>query len=216
MTQKIYALMLTAPLLFSACNSTAVSPKTANVQNGVQAQEKTMATQKASTVETTVTYVNNKDEIKSLGNAHIESFMVTLKEPLMQLINMDSSYKSAMGGCSSIAMSRTNEYNAVSNVKVRRTALKYRNPANKPDETDKIVMEHFLASNNLKDSLVVDMGNNYRVYKALDMKKPCLACHGENISEDLQKMLTRTYPKDMATGFKLGEFRGVVVAKVKK
>jgi hypothetical protein len=128
----------------------------------------------------------------------------------------DPSHKTAMGACSTLGQGMTNNYNNVSDVKIRRTALRYRNPINKPDHTDTVVMERFLASNDFKKSLVVDMGDNYRIYKALTIKKPCLACHGSNISSDLKTMLKKKYPTDMATEFKLGEFRGVVVAKVQK
>ncbi len=216
MSRNIYTILLTVPMLFSACNSTTKAvPQKEKIAQNVEVIETATVKSKPTSKTTSVTYVNDKKDIQSLGEANIESFMVTLKAPLKQLIQIDKSYKSAMGGCSSIAMSRTDEYNAISETKIRRTALKYRNPKNKPDETDTIVMERFLA-NNAKKSLVVEMPNSYRVYKPLYIKPQCLACHGENISPELQKIIKRTYPKDMATGFKLGEFRGVVVAKVKK
>jgi len=77
-------------------------------------------------------------------------------------------------------------------------------------------MEQFISTQKLQEPLVVEMSDHYRVYKPLVMKQPCMACHGDNISKDIQEMTAKLYPKDMATGFKLGELRGVVVAKVKK
>jgi len=211
MNKKIYLLMLSAPLLFSACNSTTVTPKVEEKSEIVNNNHNTELKQ-----DVTVSYENTNERVKKLGKMHISSYMETLKPTLKSLIKSDPTFKTAMGGCTSMATKITENYNSLSETKVRRTALKYRNPNNKPDATDKTVMERFLASNNFNELLVVDMNDHYRVYKALDTKKPCLACHGENISSDLKGMLLKSYPTDMATNFKLGEFRGVVVAKVKK
>jgi hypothetical protein len=43
-----------------------------------------------------------------------------------------------------------------------------------------------------------------------------LACHGENIKPEVQALITKSYPKDLASGFKEGDFRGVVIAEIKK
>lgn len=219
--KKILTLAILAPLFYSACNSTAVSPKaetnkqlpsSKSVEKKIETKVATLSNSK----EITVSYANDKKFVTDQGMMHIESFMETLQPTLMGLIKSDKTFKTAMGGCTSMAKSMTNDYNNISDTKIRRTALKYRSEKNKPDNTDVVVMERFVASKNFKQPLVVEMSNHYRVYKALDVKQPCLACHGSNISEDLTKMLTKSYPKDLATDFKLGEFRGVVVAKVKK
>ena len=221
MKKKLLTLALLTPLLYTACNSTANKPSksvtTQKVQTTHKEIKKEVTVLSNNSNEVTVSYANDKKFIKDQGMMHIESFMETLQPTLMGLIKSDKTFKTAMGGCTSMAQNMTNEYNAISpDTKIRRTALKYRNEKNKPDATDTVVMERFLASSNFKEPLVVEMPNHYRVYKALAMKQPCLACHGSNISEDLGKMLEKSYPKDMATHFKLGEFRGVVVAEVKK
>jgi len=219
MNNKLYALMLTAPLLFSACNSTSVSPKIEKKEVTIQEslpETKMQAIPSSSSKVISVTYANDKKFIKDQGMMNIESFMETLKPTLMGLMQSDPSHKTALGGCSSMAQGMTDDYNKISDVKIRRTALKYRNPKNRPDETDTVVMEQFISAQKLNEPLVIEMPDHYRVYKPLIMKQPCMACHGDNISKDIQEMTTKLYPKDMATGFKLGEFRGVVVAKVKK
>jgi len=221
MNNKLYALILSAPLLFAACNSTSVAPKAEKTStvNSTLKEETNKVVTKTSTVSNnimTVTYANDKKFIKDQGMMNIESFLETLKPTLMGLMKSDPSHKTALGGCSSMAQGMTNDYNNISDVKIRRTALKYRNPKNKPDSTDTIVMEQFVSTKKLNEPLVVEMSDHYRVYKPLVMKQPCMACHGDNLSKEIQEVTTKLYPKDMATGFKLGEFRGVVVAKVKK
>ena len=217
MNKIVCTLLFTTPLLFTACNSTnEVTPK---AEENIQVvQEATVGASSSSTkvASSSVTYANDKKFIKEKGMLHIKSFMETLQPTLMGMMKSDPTHKTALGACSTLGQSMTDDYNRASDVKIRRTALRYRNPKNKPDATDTTVMERFLASNNFKEPLVVDMGDSYRVYKALEVKQPCLACHGKNISQDLQKMLIRKYPNDMATNFKLGDFRGAVVAEIKK
>jgi len=219
MTNKMLCTILfTTPLLFTACSSTSDVTPNAKEEMIQVIQEATVRTSTplAKTTSTTVTYTNDKKNIKNRGMLHIKTFMGTLQPTLMGMMKSDPSHKTALGACSTLGQSMADDYNNVSDVKIRRTALRYRNPKNKPDATDVTVMERFLASNNFKEPLVVDMGDSYRVYKALESKQPCLACHGEHISKDLKEMLLRKYPTDMATNFKLGDFRGAVVAEIKK
>ena len=211
MNKIVSTLLFSTPLIFTACN-----PTTNQVVPNANNNHTQEVINQGSTISSTVTYANDKKAIKNRGMLHIKSFMETLQPTLMGMIQSDPTYKTALGACSTLGQSMADDYNRASDVKIRRTALRYRNPKNKPDATDKTVMERFLAIKEFNEPLVVDMGDSYRVYKALEVKQPCLACHGENISQDLQKMLIKKYPTDMATNFKLGDFRGAVVAEIKK
>jgi hypothetical protein len=229
MNKKLLTVALLTPLLYTACNSTTATPEPVKAEEKVSqvitkkaettapiVEEKIIVTE---TSTTGVNYVVNKPLIEEEGMLHIKSFMETLKPTLMNLMKEDKTYVTALGGCSTLAYQMTDDYSKLSDtVDIRRTALKYRNPANIPDKTDTTVMENMKSTKNFKQPLVVEMPSHYRVYKALDMKQPCLACHGdiENMSGELVKLIDKTYPKDLATGLKLGEFRGVVVAEIKK
>lgn len=232
MNKTLLALALITPLFYTACNSTTATPEQTKTEEKApkvvstpaesvpvtpKNEEKTVESKKSST--STVNYVENKPLVSEEGMLHIKSFMETLKPTLMDLMKMDKTYVTALGGCSTLAYKMTDDYSKLSDtVDIRRTALKYRNPANTPDKTDTLVMQNIVATKAFKKPLVVEMDNHYRVYKALDMKQPCMACHGdiEKMSPELVKMIDKIYPKDLATGLKLGEFRGVVVAEIKK
>ena len=41
------------------------------------------------------------------------------------------------------------------------------------------------------------------------LQPPCLACHGEALAPDLAARIAELYPADRATGFRVGELRGV-------
>ncbi len=164
-----------------------------------------------------VKYID-KPIVTEEGMLYIKGFMGSIKPTLNSALKQDGNHVTAMSTCSSMATQMTNEYNNITNgVKIRRTALKYRNPKNKPDETDKEVMYRFQAVNDFKP-VAVDMGNTYRVYKPLKTKASCLYCHGSksDINPKIAKMIQKKYPHDLATDFKLGELRGVVVAEFKK
>jgi hypothetical protein len=128
-----------------------------------------------------------------------------------------------MAFCTAKAGEITDEINAKlpKNAKVRRTALKTRNEKNAPDKVDMMVMETYdkKAQNKKldpKDIQMIESDGEYRVYKPLLIHKACLKCHGENVSDEIKSVVSKVYPKDMAMGFKEGDFRGVVVSHIKK
>ena len=41
----------------------------------------------------------------------------------------------------------------------------------------------------------------------------CLKCHGPNVSQSVNDKIKALYPEDEATGFKAGEFRGLLWIK---
>jgi hypothetical protein len=152
------------------------------------------------------------------GMFHIKEFANTLNPTLNGAMAQDKSGVLGMGVCSSMASKMVNEYNNITpNVTIRRTALKYRNPANKPDKTDEEVMYALADSKDFKP-VAVDMGSTYRVYKPLKMDLRCLACHGDKnrMSNGVKEMISKKYPDDMATGFEVGDFRGAIVAEFPK
>lgn len=46
--------------------------------------------------------------------------------------------------------------------------------------------------------------------KPLMMDAVCLLCHGENLAPNIAASIKRYYPNDQATGFRLGELRGIL------
>ena len=109
------------------------------------------------------------------------------------------------------------------NIRVRRTAIKYRNPENKPDELDLKVMNQFkeaieVKKKKIKPIVVKADDNTTRVYVPLIVEQACLKCHGdvEKMNPEVVKIIKEKYPNDKAVGFKVGDFRGVAVAEIKK
>ncbi|MBD3793847.1 MAG: DUF3365 domain-containing protein [Campylobacterales bacterium] len=219
MNKKLYALMA-APLLFAACNTPEAPAPTAQNETPVVESQEVVVEEKiaAPAADNGLVKYIDKPIIIEQGMLHINGFMGTLKPTLVSALKEDPTYVTAMGVCSAIAMDMTNSYNATTtDTKVRRTALKYRNPKNQPDATDVKVMEQLQGTVDFKP-VAIDAGDHYRVYKPLQMEKPCLICHGDldEMKPEVVKMIKTNYPKDMATGFIEGEFRGVTVAEIQK
>ena len=218
MNKKFYAFMLT-PLLFLACNnSEAPAPSTKTSTQVESAKETTEQKVETPVASSSIKFINKPIVIEQ-GMLHINGFMGTLKPTLKSVLKQDPTHATAMGVCASIAMDMTDSYNATTtDTKVRRTAIKYRNPKNKPDATDLAVMTHLKNAQDFTKPVAVDMGDKYRVYKGIPTQKTCLICHGseDTIKPEVLKIIKQKYPKDMATGFVEGEFRGAVVAEIKK
>ena len=161
--------------------------------------------------------------IKEEGVKYIKMLGGALKKEVKAKMKEDPTGTLAMGFCSTKAKEITSDVNEKlpDYASVRRTALRVRNEANKPDATDEKVMkayEEAIAAKKFdpKDIRVVETKDAYRVYKPLVTKKMCLTCHGKNISDDIKAVIKKVYPNDKATGYKEGDLRGVIVAEIKK
>ena len=104
---------------------------------------------------------------------------------------------------------------------LKRTSYRYRNPANAPDQGEEEALRYFeeaiLAQGQPPASYVQKVSDTeYRYYKPLLVAEVCLRCHGdpEGLDPQVRHLLGQTYPEDLATGYDLGDFRGVVRVSV--
>ena len=103
-------------------------------------------------------------------------------------------------------------------VRVGRTAVRHRSPANAPVEWQQGVLEHFvqhaetISPQQLFYAETAD--DTLRVAKGIPTQAPCLACHGPAIAEPVRAAIAARYPNDNATGFSEGDLRGMFWAEV--
>ena len=57
-------------------------------------------------------------------------------------------------------------------------------------------------------------GGGLGYVEPIRIKPPCLACHGASLAPATADELAERYPEDQATGYKLGELRGLFWAEV--
>tara|TARA_R110002096_G_scaffold244612_4_gene436793 strand:+ start:164 stop:769 length:606 start_codon:yes stop_codon:yes gene_type:complete len=113
----------------------------------------------------------------------------------------------------------TNALNSTDTVKIKRTSLRLRNPANEADNWEQQVLTSFEdkhSSGTPVDQLVyseeIKAGDKttFRMMRAIPMQPVCLSCHGDKqtMGNELISTLEQAYPDDRATGFSVGDIRG--------
>ena len=125
----------------------------------------------------------------------------------------------AVDFCSTEALGLTAEVQAglTEGFALKRTSLNYRNPANAPDEFEDVALRYFQHAIDEGDqappSYIQRVSREeIRYYKPLFLGEPCLQCHGDPVSFDpgVREVLAERYPADLATGYGLGDFRGLI------
>lgn len=120
--------------------------------------------------------------------------------------------------CNTSAPGIAKEESAKSGWKIGRTALRIRNTANAPDEFERKTLEEFAAkaaggadlATLARAEVVTENGKKaFRFIKAIPLGDRCIDCHGSDIKPELKAVLAQHYPQDTATGFKIGDLRGV-------
>lgn len=131
----------------------------------------------------------------------------------------DSGPVAAMYVCVYQAQALSDEVATTQGVKVRRTALRLRNPANAPDDFEQALLARFVADaregklpEESLDERREDGRKVFRYAKPLVADPLCITCHGrvEEIPEGVRRMLESRYPDDAATGYREGDFMGIV------
>jgi hypothetical protein len=121
----------------------------------------------------------------------------------------------AVGACTVVAPEIASRLSAESGAVVRRTAIRARNPAAKPDAHEAAVLED-LAKAPMADGrprevagwVGADDAEQFRYMRAIPTGPVCVACHGKTIAPDVAAAIAKAYPDDKATGFAVGELRG--------
>lgn len=151
-----------------------------------------------------------------LGNSASQALMGVLVTQLTTAMQ-EGGAVNAVDFCSTSALELTAGVTRQQGLEVKRTSMKYRNPANAPDEDETEALRHYESALTetgvLPGPWVQKAGRDeYRFYRPLTIAQPCLNCHGApgEIDPAVQAILDERYPEDQATGYAPGDFRGVV------
>lgn len=94
--------------------------------------------------------------------------------------------------------------------RIDQMAIKFRNPAHRPDSAARRVMEMMEADEGMTGIWYADRSDGrdgYRYFRRIVVEPACLACHGAK--EDRPEFVKEDYPEDRAYGFEVGDLRGV-------
>ena len=99
---------------------------------------------------------------------------------------------------------------SVEGVKIGRTSHRLRNPDNSAPDWVSPVLKKYLGDESDRAPVVVSLENNQEGYvEPIFIAPLCLACHGKMLEPDVLTHINEAYPEDEATGFDVGDLRGV-------
>jgi hypothetical protein len=123
--------------------------------------------------------------------------------------------------CGDVAQRLTADTAARQRIAVRRTTLRLRNPANRPDDYERRILEAWArpgAQPGAHAEVVATPEGGYelRYLRPIVLQPLCTTCHGapEAMPEAIRAALRERYPDDAATGFRPGDVRGAVSVRV--
>ncbi len=147
----------------------------------------------------------------------VRLFSERLKGELGAAIKTDGA-ANAVSLCQTISPDISTVLTDESGFEVSRTSLKLRNPENTPGPWEleglRMFQDNVAAGadpaklERYAEVLTAEGDRLFRYMRAIPTGDMCLACHGTDIKADVRAELTRYYPEDKATGYKLGELRG--------
>lgn len=149
-----------------------------------------------------------------VGKSIVANTFDTLRSSLLTAINSQG-IDGAITFCNEKAYPLTATY--ADSVVIRRTAVRYRNPNNKPDSLELLVfdeMEGLMKSTKIPNAKVVRSASTGEIhfFQPILLQAMCLNCHGAPRKQIQDATLTRIqqiYPDDRAVNFKEGDLRGL-------
>ena len=108
------------------------------------------------------------------------------------------------------------------NASIARRSENFRNPENKPNEIElKAIQDYRKAMSEgeeLTPSIVTDPEGGKYFFAPIQLNDFCLKCHGKpnnDIAAENMIKIKELYPEDLATGYAIGELRGIWSIKFK-
>lgn len=95
-------------------------------------------------------------------------------------------------------------------IRLGRTSHKLRNPGNAAAPWMEPLLAAYVANPAETAPRAVRLPDGGVGYvQPIFVQPPCLTCHGESIAPEIQARIAALYPEDRATGFRVGDFRGL-------
>lgn len=99
---------------------------------------------------------------------------------------------------------------SVDGVTMGRTSHRVRNPANAPEAWVEPLLAEYVEDPSLQEPRAVRLGDGTFGYvEPIRAAAFCMSCHGPSVEPELMAEIRSLYPEDQATGFKVGDLRGL-------
>jgi hypothetical protein len=100
-------------------------------------------------------------------------------------------------------------------VELGRTSHRLRNPANAPRGwVEPLLADYLSGAVDLEPRAVRLSAERVGYVEPIRVQAVCLPCHGDPLAPEVASEIRRRYPDDRATGFAIGDFRGVFWAEL--
>ncbi len=163
--------------------------------------------------------------VRAAGDSISAVLLKSLQGTLKQAIG-EGDFVNAISVCNIQALPLTQKLTRWDGyrVRIKRVTGRTRNPANAPDAFEQKALDYFQqAGEELPAFLVqkITAGGErvrFRYYKPLKVGGLCVNCHGpeEMLQPQVRETLQQLYPNDRATGYAIGDFRGLVRVELQK
>lgn len=137
--------------------------------------------------------------------------LIPLKKELKQALvaGMQQGPLNAIGVCKERAPAIA-ESLSIDGVEIGRTSHRLRNPANVAPGWVNTVLTNYLAEGSDLAPRAVRLSDNRDGYvEPIMLQSLCVTCHGKTLAPDIAAQIKEAYPLDKATGFEVGDLRGV-------
>ena len=128
----------------------------------------------------------------------------------------DGGVENALGYCNLNALNLVDSLSKIHHAKIRRTSVKYRNPEDRPVENEMAVIDAYQKEmdegKELVPKVVQEQNGSYHFYALIFINDLCLKCHGKigaELTQENADLIKKYYPNDLATGYSVGDFRGI-------
>lgn len=156
------------------------------------------------------------DRAWEVGRDAAATLQGTLAPRLMNAIQEGGAAHAARF-CAGAADSLTGAAAHATGLEVKRTSLRLRNPANAPDRWEEEALRRFDEVAHAGDPLPSGWAQpvseeEMRFYAPLRVTEVCVSCHGpaEALASGVEELLAEEYPEDRATGYRVGDLRGLI------
>lgn len=159
-------------------------------------------------------------EVSKLSSDSLNSYATATKKLLMKNVAeqmQKGGPESALEFCNIEAMPLTKSMSDKHGLVIYRVSDKNRNPNNIANAEEFKLIEQY-KKQLLAGELLKPVRTETHYYEPLITNGMCLQCHGEpvkNIQPKVAAKIAELYPKDLATGYKENEVRGLIVIKTK-
>jgi hypothetical protein len=163
------------------------------------------------------------EKVHEIGNSIAQITQTTLGKNLKKAM-LEGGAPFAIDFCNVNAMPLTDSLSKVYGAEIKRVSLKARNPKDIPNATERELLEAYAYQQ--QDSVPLQTNvqeledNRYLFTKPIIIDNGlCLTCHGtvgNTLSQETSDFIKSKYPEDQATGYNIGDLRGmwsIVISK---